>query len=101
MKAKKIHADFQNTPGDSALSYPTVTKWTSEFKFGRESFDVIRVEDCQKVLLSRESELNYTNENLLWLTIFKPMRILLYKCKSNILCSQNNFEINWKWIAEL
>ena len=39
MKAKDIHADFQNTPGDSAPSYLTVTKWTSKFKFGRESLD--------------------------------------------------------------
>nr|XP_024214869.1 putative uncharacterized protein FLJ37770 [Halyomorpha halys] len=37
MKAKEIHADFQNTLGDSAPSYSTVAKWTSEFKFGRES----------------------------------------------------------------
>nr|XP_014285279.1 putative uncharacterized protein FLJ37770 [Halyomorpha halys] len=37
MKAKEIHADFQNTLRDSAPSYSTVAKWTSEFKFGRES----------------------------------------------------------------
>ena len=51
MKAKEIHADFENTLGDSALSYLTVAKWISKFKFGRESFDVIRVVDDQKVLL--------------------------------------------------
>ena len=51
MEAKETHADFQNTPGDSALSYSTVAKWTSEFKFGREELDVIRVIDGQKVLL--------------------------------------------------
>ena len=39
MKAKEIHADFQNTLGDSAPSFSTVAKWTSEFKFGRESLD--------------------------------------------------------------
>ena len=41
MKAKEIHADFQKTSEDSTLSYSTVAKWTSEFKFGRESLDVI------------------------------------------------------------
>ena len=39
MKAKEIHADLQNTLGDSAPSYSTVAKWTSKFKFGRESLD--------------------------------------------------------------
>ncbi|XP_066994420.2 histone-lysine N-methyltransferase SETMAR [Anabrus simplex] len=39
MKAKEIHADFQNTLGDSAPSFSTVAKWTSKFKFGRESLD--------------------------------------------------------------
>ena len=39
MKAKEIHADFQNTLGDSAPSYPTVAKWTREFKFGWGSLD--------------------------------------------------------------
>jgi hypothetical protein len=51
MKAKEIYADLQNTLGDSAPSYSTVAKWTSEFKFGQESLDVIRVEHSQKVLL--------------------------------------------------
>jgi len=55
MKAKEIHADFQNTLRDSALSYSTVAKWASEFKFGRESLDVIRVVDGQKVLLPQNS----------------------------------------------
>ena len=50
MKAKEIHADFLR---DSALSYSTVAKWASEFKFGRESLDVIRIVDGQKVLLSQ------------------------------------------------
>jgi hypothetical protein len=48
-KAKEIHADFQNTLGDSAFSYSTVAKWTSEFIFGQESLDVIRVVNGQKV----------------------------------------------------
>jgi len=39
MKAREIHTDFQNTLEDSASSYSTVAKWTSEFKFGRESLD--------------------------------------------------------------
>ena len=39
MKAKEIHADLQNTLGDSAPSYSTVAKWASEFKFGRESLE--------------------------------------------------------------
>ena len=39
MKAKEIHAEFMNTQGDSAPSYSTVAKWTSEFKFDRESLD--------------------------------------------------------------
>ncbi|XP_014278961.1 protein GVQW3-like [Halyomorpha halys] len=39
MKAKKIHANFQNTLRDSAPSYSIVTKWTSEFIFGRKSLD--------------------------------------------------------------
>ena len=52
MKSKEIHADFQNTLGNSALSYSTIAKWTSEFKFGRESL-VICVVDSQKVLLPR------------------------------------------------
>ena len=39
MKANEIHADFQNTLGDSAPSYSTVAKWTVEFKRGRESVD--------------------------------------------------------------
>ena len=39
MKAKEIHADFQNTLGGTAHSYSTVAKWTSEFKFGRKSLD--------------------------------------------------------------
>ena len=39
MKAKEIHADFQNTLGDSAPSYSTVTKGSGEFKFGPESLD--------------------------------------------------------------
>ena len=39
MKAKEICAILQNTLGDSALSYLTVPKWTSEFKFGWESLD--------------------------------------------------------------
>ena len=47
MKVQGIHADFQNTPGDSAISYLTVVKWISEFKFGLESLDVIRVVDGQ------------------------------------------------------
>ena len=51
MKAKGIHANFQNPLGDSALSYSTVVKWTSEFKSGWESLDVIRVVNGQKVLL--------------------------------------------------
>ena len=34
MKAKEIHADFQNTLRDFALSYSTVAKWTSKLKFG-------------------------------------------------------------------
>ena len=51
MKAKKIHADFHNILGDSGLSYSTVAKWTSEFKFGWKSLDVICIEDGQKVLL--------------------------------------------------
>ena len=51
MKSKEIHAEFQNTLEDSALSYSTVSKWTSMFKFGRESLDVICVEDGQKLLL--------------------------------------------------
>ena len=51
MKAKEIHADFQKTPGDSALSYLTVAKWTNEFKLGREILDVIRVVDGKKVLI--------------------------------------------------
>ena len=55
LKAKQIHADFQNTLGDSALSNSTVAKRTSEFKFGRESLDVIRVVDGQKVLLPQNS----------------------------------------------
>ena len=37
--------------GDSALSCSTVAKWTSEFKFGRESLDVFGVVDGPKVLL--------------------------------------------------
>ena len=45
MKTKEIHADFQNTLGDSAPSYSTVAKWTVEFIFGRESLDVICVVD--------------------------------------------------------
>ena len=51
MKAKEIHADFQNTLGDSAPSYSTVAKWTSKFKFGWESLDMIHVMDNQKVLV--------------------------------------------------
>ena len=39
MKGKEIHADFENILGDSAPSYSTVVKWTSEFKFARESLD--------------------------------------------------------------
>ena len=39
LKAKEIHAKFQNTLGDSAPSYSTISKWTSEFKFGRESLE--------------------------------------------------------------
>ena len=41
MKAKEIHADFQNTLGDSAPSYSIIAKWTREFIFGWESLDVI------------------------------------------------------------
>ena len=37
MKANEIHADFQNTLGDSLPSYSTVAKWTKEVKCGRES----------------------------------------------------------------
>ena len=37
IKAKEFHADFQNTMGDSAPSYSTIAKWTSEFKFGRKA----------------------------------------------------------------
>ena len=40
MKAKKIHADFQNTLGNSNPSYSTVARWTSDFKFYRESLHV-------------------------------------------------------------
>ena len=39
MKAKEIHADFQNTLGESAPSYSTVAKWTNKFKCGRESIE--------------------------------------------------------------
>ncbi|XP_024215639.1 protein GVQW3-like [Halyomorpha halys] len=39
MKAKEIHADFQNTLGDLAPSDSTVAKCTNEFKLGRESLD--------------------------------------------------------------
>ena len=46
MKTKEIHADFQNTLGDSAISYSTVAKWTSE---SLESLDMIRVVNGQKV----------------------------------------------------
>ena len=53
MRAKEIHADFQNTLEDSALSYSTVVKWISEFKFGQESLDLIRVVDCQKCYYPR------------------------------------------------
>ena len=53
LKAKEIHANFQNTLVDSALSYSTIAKWTSMFIFGQESLDVIRVVDGQKVLLSQ------------------------------------------------
>jgi hypothetical protein len=49
MKTKEIQADFQNTPGDSALSYSTVAKWISDFKFGQESLDVIRVVEPQNL----------------------------------------------------
>ena len=38
-KAKEIHVDFQNTQGESAPSYSTAAKWTSEFKFSGESLD--------------------------------------------------------------
>jgi hypothetical protein len=41
---------FRTHRGNSALSYSTVAKWTSEFKFGPESLDVIRVVHSQKVL---------------------------------------------------
>ena len=58
MKAKEIHANFQNPLGDSALSYSTVAKWTSEFNFGWESLDVIRIVDGQKVLLSQNLSQN-------------------------------------------
>ena len=40
MKAKEIHADFQNTLGDSPPSYSTIAKWTSGFQFDWESLDV-------------------------------------------------------------
>ena len=50
MKAKEIHADFQNTLGDYAPSFSTVAKWTSEFKFGRESLDDDSRSGGQKVL---------------------------------------------------
>ena len=39
MKENKIHADFQNTLGDSAPSYSTVTRWANGFKCGRESLE--------------------------------------------------------------
>lgn len=42
-KANEIHADFQNTLGDSAPSYSTVDKWTNEFKFSRKSLDDMRI----------------------------------------------------------
>ena len=48
MKAEEIHAYFQNTLRDSA-----VDKWTSEYKFGQESLEVIGVVDDQKLLLSQ------------------------------------------------
>ena len=37
IKANEIHAGFQNTVRDPAPSYLTVAKWSSEFKFSRES----------------------------------------------------------------
>ena len=39
IKAKTIHANFQNTLEDSAPPYSTVAKWTSEFKFDQENLD--------------------------------------------------------------
>ena len=55
MKAKESHADFQKTLGNSDISYSTVAMWISEFIFDRESLDVIRVVDGQKVLLPQNS----------------------------------------------
>ena len=49
MKANEILADFQNTLGDSALSYSSVVKWTSEFNLVWKSYkDVIRVVEDKK-----------------------------------------------------
>ena len=45
MKEKEIHANFQNTLVDSALSYSTIAKWTSMFIFGQESLDSNRIVD--------------------------------------------------------
>nr|XP_024215016.1 uncharacterized protein LOC112210301 [Halyomorpha halys] len=47
MRAKEIHADYQETLGNSAPSYSTIAKWTSQFKLCRKSLDVL---DGQKVL---------------------------------------------------
>ena len=49
MKSKEIHADVHNTLRNSALSYSTVFKWTSEFIFGREHLDATAPEFIEKV----------------------------------------------------
>ncbi|XP_011873175.1 PREDICTED: histone-lysine N-methyltransferase SETMAR-like [Vollenhovia emeryi] len=39
LSAKNIHTDMQNTLGNFAPSFSTVSKWTAEFKRGRESLE--------------------------------------------------------------